>query len=164
MKPKIATIIVLIAFTFPVSLHAHGVRGKIERGGIVVIAEYTTGEPMSYAKVVITAPDKEIPFQIGKTDRNGRFCFFPDVPGHWVVVVSDEMGHRLEVTVPVDKHMKLQSTPQQKKGLFGGMSVLHRAFMGLSLIFGATGIIMWWMVKKRQKTYPSNNTSQPLCS
>ncbi|MBW1732436.1 MAG: carboxypeptidase regulatory-like domain-containing protein [Deltaproteobacteria bacterium] len=151
-------------FSYASSLYAHGVRGKTGKGGIVVIAEYSTGEPMSYAKVVITAPDKKIPFQIGRTDRNGRFCFFPDVPGQWVVVVSDEMGHRLEVTVPVDKHMKLQSTPQQKKGLFGGMSVLHRAFMGLSLIFGATGIIMWWMVKKRQKTYPSNNTSQPLCS
>jgi len=136
MKPKIATIIVLIFFTFPVSLHAHGVRGKTGRGGIVVIAEYTTGEPMSYAKVVITAPDKKIPFQIGRTDRNGRFCFSPDVPGQWVVVVSDEMGHRLEVTVPVDKHMKLQSTPQQKEGFLEVCLCCIESLWGFLLFLG----------------------------
>jgi len=88
MKPKIVTIIVLI-FIFPVSLHTHGVRGKVGKGRIVVIAQYDTGEPMSYAKVEISAPNSKLPFQSGRINRNGRFCFFPDTPGTWKVVVNE---------------------------------------------------------------------------
>ena len=36
MKPKITTIIVLMVFIFSVSLHAHGVKGKVGKGEIVV--------------------------------------------------------------------------------------------------------------------------------
>jgi len=92
-----------ILFLAPYGVFAHGVMSEIGAGGIVVTAEYDTGEPMSYAKVKIMAPGAKLPFQSGRTDRNGRFCFFPDKQGEWKVIVDDEMGHRLEVRVPVDK-------------------------------------------------------------
>jgi nickel transport protein len=68
-------------FLRPPFLYGHGARGEVGSGGIVVSAEYDTGEPMSYAKVKISAPGAELTFQSGRTDRNGRFCFFPDGPG-----------------------------------------------------------------------------------
>ena len=152
MKPKIATIIVLMVFIFPVSLHAHGVRGKVGKGGIVVIAQYDTGEPMSYARVEISAPNSKLPFQSGRTDQNGRFCFFPDTPGTWKVVVNDEMGHRLELEIPVGEAM------QVKEDIFTQSSINHyssrytRAVMGICIIFGFFGCLSgWWGYKKVRK-------------
>ncbi len=141
---------ILTLFLFPSILYAHGVRGRIGKGGIVVIAEYDTGEPMSYAKVVITAPDKKMPFQIGRTDRNGRFCFFPDTPGKWKVVISDGMGHQLQLIVPINKKMEISSKYYKKNTLLNGMSKFQRAIIGLSLIFGISGIFMGWK-SRRQK-------------
>jgi nickel transport protein len=75
---------------------------------------------MSYAKVNIFAPSAKLIFQSGRIDRNGRFCFFPDGPGDWKIVVDDEMGYRLEVTVPVDETMALQADQQSGRLSRGG--------------------------------------------
>lgn len=129
-------------------LYAHGVRGKTGKGGIVVIAEYTTGEPMSYAKVNISAPGSKLSFQSGRTDRNGRFCFFPDAPGQWKVVVDDEIGHRLEVNVAVNKLLEIKSNQQNAGPFLGRLSEYERVLMGVSIIFGIAGIIFWWRGKR----------------
>lgn len=102
-------LIATLAFLLPSPLFAHGVKGTVKEGGLVVTAQYDTGEAMSYARVRISAPGAKLPFQSGRTDRNCRFCFFPDVAGDWQVVVDDEIGHRLEVNVPVDEAMNLKT-------------------------------------------------------
>jgi len=146
---KIASLAFILSLVFlPSILYAHGVRGRIGKGGIVVIAEYDTGEPMSYAKVTITAPDKKMPFQIGRTDRNGRFCFFPDTPGKWKVVVSDGMGHQLELAIPINKEMKVSPEFIRKRNPLDGMSKFQRTIIGLSIIFGIAGIITGWKARK----------------
>ncbi len=47
-------------------IYAHGVRGRVDAGGMVVTAQYDTGEPMSYAKVNISAPGAKLSFQSGR--------------------------------------------------------------------------------------------------
>ena len=133
------------------SLYAHGVRGKTGKGGIVISAEYTTGEPMSYAKVVITAPDKKIPFQIGRTDRNGRFCFYPDMPGKWKVVVEDGIGHRLEMNLSIKYIEHFETSENIESSLEKYISKYLRAISGISIIFGIFGCIMGWKGYKRNK-------------
>ena len=74
----------------------HGVMGSVNKiEAYCVTAMYDDGEPMSYAKVDITAPETDLPFQSGRTDRNGNFVINTDTPGTWKAVVSDGMGHRL---------------------------------------------------------------------
>ncbi len=90
-----------LLFFCPLKTDAHGVSGAAAPGGMAVSAAYSDGTPMSYARVKITAPDGGPTFQSGRTDRNGRFRFYPDGLGTWTVVVDDEMGHRLEVLVPI---------------------------------------------------------------
>lgn len=150
MKPWITIVFIVILAAYPFKSMAHGVRGEVASGGVVVKAEYTTGDPMSYAKVEITAPDKKIPFQIGRTDRNGRFCFFPDTIGKWQVVVSDGMGHRLEVAVPVNESMELKTDQRHMGGAGGSLSNFEKALMGISIIFGIFGFFFWWAGKKRR--------------
>jgi len=133
----------------PSLLDAHGTMGKIDTGGIVVTAEYDTGEPMSYAKAKISAPGARLMFQSGRTDRNGRFCFFPDTPGDWQVIVDDEMGHRLEVKVPVNETLALQESQQREEAGQSSLSRYQRGLIGISIIFGISGIFFWWKAKRR---------------
>jgi len=144
MKSKQLMMFLSVVFLLPGVIYAHGVRGRVDAGGIVVTAQYDTGEPMSYAKVNISAPGAKLSFQSGRTDRNGRFCFFPDGPGDWRVIVDDEMGHRLEVTVPVDETMELQADQQPGESAVSSYSRYQKAIMGVSIIFGLFGIFFWW--------------------
>ncbi len=129
---------------------AHGVKGEVATGGVVVIAQYDTGDPMDYAKVEITAPNSKLPFQTGRTDRNGRFCFFPDISGEWKVTVDDEMGHRLLVKVPIKEEAQgaiVVSNGDRPCREY--LSKYSRAIMGVSIIFGLAGISIWY--KSRRK-------------
>jgi len=135
----------------PSRLHAHGVTSKVDTGGIVVSAMYDTGEAMDYARVTISAPGANLKFQSGRTDRNGRFCFFPDVSGDWKVVVDDEMGHRLEVNVTVDETMVLRANPENGNARPGFLTRCEKAVMGVSIIFGISGILFWWKGRKTKK-------------
>ena len=135
----------------PSVLYAHGVTSKIDTGGMVVSAMYDTGEPMDYARVTISAPDTNLKFQSGRTDRNGRFCFFPDVSGDWKVVVDDEMGHRLEVNVTVDEAMAMQANPENTNSRLGFLTRCEKAVMGVSIIFGISGILFWRKARKAAK-------------
>jgi nickel transport protein len=89
---------------------AHGVSGIVGSGGVVIKAEYSDGLPMSYAEIVISAPDAKLPFVSGWTDRNGRFCFFPDISGSYHATINDELGHKLEMDIPIDSN----SSPAEK--------------------------------------------------
>jgi nickel transport protein len=152
MRHNELVILFLIMTFLPRSaLYAHGVRGKVSTGGIVVTAEYDTGEPMSYAKVKISALGTDLIFQSGRTDRNGRFCFFPDATGDWKVVVDDEIGHRLEMTVPVSEPLELKSQQQSSGPMKSPLSRYERALMGISIIFGISGILFWWKGKRISK-------------
>jgi nickel transport protein len=140
-----------VIFLLPPVIYAHGVMGKIDAGGVVVSAEYDTGEPMSYAKVKISAPGARLTFQSGRTDRNGRFCFFPDGPGDWKVVVDDEMGHRLEVMVPVNEALVFQANQERGEASETSLSRCQKALMGISIIFGISGILFWWRGRKSRE-------------
>lgn len=148
----LAIFVSILAILFPGLLHAHGVQGTVRNGGIIVMAQYDSSEAMSYARVSIAAPDTKLPFQSGRTDRNGSFCFFPDTAGEWKVVVDDEMGHRLEVNIPVDESMKFKTDPASG-GPKSSLSKYEKALIGIGIIFGVLGFFFWRQgVKIRKKS------------
>lgn len=133
-----------IPYSIPYSF-AHGVEGISEgAGGAAIRAMYDGGEAMSYAKVTISAPDSKTVFQTGRSDRNGRFCFFPDVPGIWKVVVEDGIGHRLEMPINVDQAKKAHEQQPQSAGL----NKTSKAFFGISIILFMTSLFIWLNAKK----------------
>jgi len=146
MIPLLAATLLL-----PSAVYAHRVEGKVETGAIVVTAHYDTGEPMSYAKVKILAPGETVIFQSGRTDRNGRFCFFPDTGGDWKVVVDDELGHRLEIIVPVSESMGLKSDQKKGQSITSFLSRYERALTGICIIFGIAAVLFWWKGRRMSK-------------
>ncbi|NPA39393.1 MAG: hypothetical protein GXO57_03005 [Thermodesulfobacteria bacterium] len=113
--------------------------GKVEYQGkcVVIIAQYDTGDPMSYAKVDIYAPDSKIRFQLGRTDRNGCFAFLPDIPGIWRVKVYDGLGHLLRLSIKVDFKNKKLKLYNNKSRIFE--NYLVRAILGILIIWGILG-------------------------
>jgi len=139
----------------PCGLSAHGVEGEItaETGVMTVTARYSNNDVMSYAATTIRPPSGEMDFQTGRTDRNGRFCFFPDRDGDWEVTVDDGMGHRLKMAVPVGRDSSPTSGPVAAPSNRNSLSLYAKALSGLGIIFGISGWLMWWRVRKiHQKT------------
>ena len=100
---------VLAALLFlPAVVPAHGTRGITEdySGVVCAKASYDDKSPISYARAEIFSPaDEKLPFQTGRTDRNGFFCFQPDTPGDWKVTIKDEMGHMVRLNPHVSADM-----------------------------------------------------------
>ncbi len=128
---------------------------------VMIEASYDTGEPMSYARVEIHAPDSKIKFQVGRTDRNGRFAFVPDVPGQWRLAVLDGLGHRLSLNVKVTPELLAPHTTTKPAvlppaaPLYVPKSRVGATLLGLLLIGGIFGwlkeILVWHRSRKGQK-------------
>lgn len=130
----------------------HGVLGKTSmQKGILVEAEYDDGEPMSYSSTEIFDLEGKLPFQSGRTDRNGRFLFYPDKAGDWKIIVNDGMGHRLTLKTHIDKLLVLNTINNQQTGETSNFSRYEKVLMGISIIFGVFGILFWWMGYKENR-------------
>jgi nickel transport protein len=146
---RIATLVTICLL--PSVLLAHGTQGSLRTSqGICVTAEYSTGQAMAYANIMIYHGQDKIPFQQGNLDRNGHFLFVPDQKGIWVVKIHDGMGHALtletEVTNPKQLQEKVHPGASQK------VPKLWKLLMGLAIILGLTGIIFWWKGLTSKKT------------
>ena len=61
-------------------------------------AYFADGEVLAYVQAEVFSPaDAKIPYQKGRTDRNGWLAFVPDVPGKWRVKIIDATGHGLDI-------------------------------------------------------------------
>ena len=128
----------------------HGVEGSVDQTTAhCVTARYDDGEPMSYAAVEITAPQTEVAFQTGRTDRNGCFTVKTDTPGPWLAVVSDGMGHRLtlDFTVNSDTGAPAAATAPAAPAR-SAMDRPLQVVAGLSIIFGLCGFIYGWKARR----------------
>jgi nickel transport protein len=147
MKPRLfltAGIMFCWVLIFFTQVFAHGMEGTVKPGGLTVTCQYSTGEPMSYAKVTILPPGTSQPFQVGHTDKNGRFCFYPDALGEWRLTADDGMGHKLEVKMPVTDLEFMKEIPPTSGAASVSNARSLRVLTGLSAIFGLSGFLFWF--------------------
>lgn len=131
---------------------SHGTQGEITtHKGLFVQANYSTGDPMSYAEIKIFHTSKNIPFQQGYLDKNGKFIFLPDKNGTWSININDGMGHKLVLSTTIENLDKLRSQSSLNSSTSNmprKLSLPLKLLMGLSIIFGISGILFWWKGKK----------------
>ncbi len=122
---------------------AHGTGYRILGDNKAVTAEfyYSDGEPMSYAGVLVFSPgDEKTEYQNGRTDRQGRFAFYPDKNGAWRIEANDGMGHKAQGSFEV-REEKSDKTEAEKKIVVqnertgSSSSLLLKSVAGISLIF-----------------------------
>lgn len=136
---------------------SHGVSSFVKKSeGYCLTALYDDGEPMSYASVEITAPNSDIGFQTGRTDRNGCFMFKPDGQGTWQIVVKDGMGHRTAMDVDVSEDADAVQRVEANAWLpTNGLSRPFKVVAGLSVILGITGFIYGWRGRRQSNRVPT---------
>ncbi len=121
------------------SVYAHGIDYQvIGNNAIAVKVLYTGGEPISFANVLIFAPDEKIPYLKGKTDKNGVIAFLPDRKGKWSIEITDETEHGMHkklISLQVEEDFK---TVIAQKGLLEKYS---KVLTGIGLIIGTFGLI-----------------------
>jgi nickel transport protein len=93
----------LAALAAPASAGAHEVRLEVRPGGAVAARAATAdGEPLAYAAYELWSPaDPKIPWQKGRTDRDGWAAFVPAAPGAWRLRVVGADGHGLDQVIEV---------------------------------------------------------------
>lgn len=117
-------------------LYAHGIEYSLGFGGVVIQASFDDHQPAKGLSVTIFAPGSSEKFQSGRTDVNGRFVFYPDRAGEWEVLVFDQMGHRLEIKIPVNEAMKAEGKKEEKV-----IPLYLRVIIGFAIIFGLLGFM-----------------------
>ena len=131
----------LLFLTFPLLCYAHTVNYAVENKGVTVRVFYSENDPASYCEYEIYGPGDDLPYQKGRTDRNGCVSFLPDRKGIWKVKVwgeSEHGFHGTDVSVEIGEELML-------KGFKKPLVATHlKLFIGVSLIFGLFGIITLW--------------------
>ena len=109
MKPMKWTLPMLVVFLFfccllPRKAEGHGTDYRIldARPAVAVAFIYSDNQPMRYAEVLVFSPQTDdFEYQNGRTDMNGRFVFYPDVPGKWRIQADDGTGHLERVSIDI---------------------------------------------------------------
>ena len=111
---------------------------------VVVTLFYPDGTPFSYEDFQVTPAGGDIPFQVGRTDAQGRLAFLPPHPGRYQVRAVSEDGHGLVFEVETGAETALLSA---ERPLF---ERYQRLFVGLGLLLGLFGLLMLFYRGKRQ--------------
>ncbi len=146
MSLKIIFLLILLTVLNSISLFSHGINSKMITNGIGIQVSYDSTSPMSFAETEVFSPlNKETPFQEGFTDKNGSFVFVPDIIGIWKIIINDGLGHGIvkEIEIKDLKIFKQKNT--------NSLSKWHKLLIGLSFIFGITGIITFYQTRKALK-------------
>jgi nickel transport protein len=134
MRPAVSLCLLLLV---PATAVAHGVATTTATGpAVTVTATYGDGLPLSFEACEVLAPEDEVPFQVGRTDRLGRVVFAPDRPGTWQVKVTTADGHGTTVSVAVGDD--LLTTPS---GPTGARTRSWKIITGIGVLFGAFGLL-----------------------
>ncbi|MCS7213316.1 MAG: DUF4198 domain-containing protein [Candidatus Calescibacterium sp.] len=117
----------------------------VKEGGMGIRAYYSDGTPLSSANVKIFSPsDDKKEFQICSTDKNGYFFFLPDEKGKWRIEISDSTGHGLVKHIEITEEIRVL-------GANYSVPLWQRILIGLSIIFGLTGILFYIYAKREVK-------------
>ena len=135
---------------------AHGTDAAvIEKRTLCVAFTYDDGEPISYAKVTVDAPESDLPFQSSATDRNGIVCFAPDKVGQWQVTVNDGMGHQQQLPVAVDDKVDSSAAAAAPtaapQAATAGRDKVGGVLAGIGVILSLAGGIALFQARRREK-------------
>ncbi|GMO46126.1 MAG: hypothetical protein Ta2G_01180 [Termitinemataceae bacterium] len=155
-RPRNAPML-LALLLLPVFVYAHGVEvDDVTAEGLTVHTvqfRYSTGEPMSFAKIKIYPPstaDKNVESLVSISDRNGIFSFVPDEEGTWRIDIEDGMGHSGSISVATNVSEKSSTNVSAiNKKLLRALT----AILGLSLVLNF--FTAWYFVMRNKKAAPN---------
>lgn len=136
----------LLVWLAAVSLaQAHSVEYQVENRGISARFFFLPNDPASYSAYEIFGPGDTIPFQKGRTDKNGVASFLPDRPGKWRIKVTAESehgGHAADVEVNVKEGLLMDSFSKPL------VATYTKLFVGLGAVLSVLGLAAIWSASR----------------
>lgn len=126
-------------------LFAHTIHYAVQQKGIAVKIFYSEKDPASYAQYEIYGPADDLPYQTGRTDKNGLVSFVPDRAGPWRIKVWGDSSHGLHgltMEINVSEALDLQSFSKPL------VATHTQLIVGVSIIFGLFGIYALWKSRR----------------
>lgn len=139
MKPYALFLFCLL----PALTQAHGLSYRVTQDRAVVLHLFHhDGSAFDRQSYEIYRDGTTEPHQAGHTDARGRIVFLPDAAGTWRVRTFSEDGHGLSFAFTTDAAAQLTG---YEKPFFERHA---RTLVGVSLIFGAFGLISLFARRK----------------
>jgi len=145
MRVRRVLVLVLCAW-LPVQALAHDLQHRIEEGRAVSVKLFfADGRDFAFESYEVYHAGEEVPFQVGRTDLQGRVVFLPDRAGTWRIKVFSEDGHGADFSFST--------------GAEGGVGNASRPFLerhlrivaGVSVIFGVFGLVSLLMRRGKRR-------------
>lgn len=151
LRPLVVTVALCL------SAFAHDLQTKtFQVDGLVVLEVSFEGtEKASFVSIEVIGPTDGSPkgdaFQTGRTDAEGRFVFMPNRDGEWLIMIDDEMGHKAAEVVKINSSASGTSSAPDATGAAAptGRSTTDRIIIGLSVIFGLTGLLAAYTSRRK---------------
>ncbi len=139
----VATVSVLLA----VPAFAHETLHEVHRDkAIAVKAFFVDGEVLAYTPYEVYSPsDPKIPYQKGRTDREGWVAFVPSAAGKWRLKVIDNTGHGLDLEIDA------AATAEKGSNAVSNAAFILRPVVGL-LVIGAVFAALFFAYRRKKAT------------
>jgi len=144
MRRRLAIALALCAW-LPGRAPAHDLQHSVAEGEAVSVKLFfADGKEFSFESYEVYRAGDEIPFQVGRTDIEGRVVFIPDRPGTWRLKVFSEDGHGadLSFTAGGESGVRDANEPFLERHL--------RIVVGVSVIFGVFGLVDLFLRRGRR--------------
>ncbi len=127
-------------------LLAHDLQYTVASGQAVVIRLfYVDNTPFKFEGYEIYRAGEKLPYQVGRTDSQGRIAFLPDKAAEWRIKAISEDGHGLDFKLTTDAAAQLSGAEKPAYERYGRIAV------GVAVILGLFGALSLY-VKRRKVT------------
>lgn len=140
--PRLLPPLLLLAAAQP--LHAHDLQHTVSGAQAVVIKMfYVDNTPFAFEGYEIYREGEKLPFQVGRTDGQGRIAFLPDRAATWRVKAFSEDGHGRDFKVSTDAAAQVSGSEKPAFERYGRIAV------GVAVILGLFGILNLFVKRKK---------------
>ncbi|MBK6741591.1 MAG: hypothetical protein IPG66_00900 [Hydrogenophilales bacterium] len=127
-----------------VASHAHDLQYSVAAGQAVVVKLfYVDNTPFTFEGYEVYREGEKLPYQVGRTDSQGRVSFLPDRPGKWRIKAISEDGHGLDFTLTTDAAAHIEGSDKPVYERYG------RIVVGIAVILGLFGFLNLYMRRKK---------------
>lgn len=124
---------------------AHDLQYSVTAGQAVVVKLfYVDNKPFSFEGYEIYRQGETLPYQVGRSDGQGRIAFLPDRAGAWRLKAISEDGHGLDFTLRTGAAAQVEAAEKPAYERYG------RVIVGVAVILGLFGVLSLYVRRKRR--------------
>lgn len=133
----------LLCLTAVSPLRAHDLQYSVGGAQAVVIRlAYLGAGPFAFEAYEIYREGEKLPYQVGRTDGQGRIAFLPDRAGTWRVKAFSADGHGIDFKLETDASASPTGFEKTAFERYGGIVT------GVALLLGLFGLLSLFLRRK----------------